>query len=510
MTAAQKRHVVNEARESRRQKLVQTAAVAAAADDDGPRDDAVRRVLGPEGARPLWGLQDAEFPISEGSWRSFLSGLVEDGQHKQLWLESYMPGVRTLCEGLEAREKSTSSPVNVVLPEPAQPAFSKEYQKRVAKQRAKALTCMQRHPGLCRTRDRGRVASSMRFAAELYQKLHTLRPLGRVGFDLIVIGSDCAAPQFPADGMWLWPCFVLGNPRRIGFIEAEVVDPILPLVPPFTARIPLPLRIVFNFGVAAHWLRISANQGRDVVLALHRVRYRNISLSQVLVEGSSDSEVLVASTSRPSSAEPAAAAAVPALSALDLALQALAAEEAAPENQEHDDGGSSVSSGEALELFVAEEDDYHQEAEEAIEVPVSAAAVTSYFYPESRLGIISLQFARSGRAVCALCSKRIALGSLRGCYAWHGKKPSKWIHIDCVGKLPGVHRNVTVTTLREALGSGDFAGHDAALAALAALGASSTSSSSSSCHPAAGPGIGPGVGPGGSSSSSFWPGGPGH
>ena len=81
LTAAQKQLVIDDARRAQRQKLVEAAAAMQQVPQVGDGDvggDARSRVL--KHVRPLWGLQDGEFPISEEAWRSFLSSLAHGAQ----------------------------------------------------------------------------------------------------------------------------------------------------------------------------------------------------------------------------------------------------------------------------------------------------------------------------------------------------------------------------------------------------------------------------------------------
>ena len=68
-----------------------------------------------------------------------------------------------MAETIE-KDHSAAAPANCVLSEEK---FSDATMKNLAKKRATALTCFQRHPGLCRTADRGIVKSSKELAAEL-------------------------------------------------------------------------------------------------------------------------------------------------------------------------------------------------------------------------------------------------------------------------------------------------------------------------------------------------------
>jgi hypothetical protein len=50
----------------------------------------------------------------------------------------------------------------------------------------------------------------------------------------------------------------------------------------------------------------------------------------------------------------------------------------------------------------------------------------------TKVGIRDFEYAKTGKSSCHLCDEVIAARSLRFQYFWNEKKPSKWIHPECV------------------------------------------------------------------------------
>jgi uncharacterized membrane protein YgcG len=62
-------------------------------------------------------------------------------------------------------------------------------------------------------------------------------------------------------------------------------------------------------------------------------------------------------------------------------------------------------------------------------------------------GISGVGLAPTSRAGCHFCDHKILTGTARFKYIWHAKKPTRWMHRECVSHVPPAHRAQSIRSL---------------------------------------------------------------
>ena len=108
----------------------------------------------------------------------------------------------------------------------------------------------------------------------------------------------------------------------------------------------------------------------------------------------------------------------------------------APAPEDSSSGSESAVSEEDSDNIVVD-----VEAPPAPEVPpaadTQAAKPSSFFFTEEQLGLLDLHISPTSRAKCAICAQEIIKGTLRGGWAFHTRKPNRYIHGSCIPRLDG-------------------------------------------------------------------------
>ena len=74
--------------------------------------------------------------------------------------------------------------------------------------------------------------------------------------------------------------------------------------------------------------------------------------------------------------------------------------------------------------------------------PESASSIarpptSSFFWTEDQLGLRDIHIAPTSRSKCFICSREIARNYLRGSWAYHCRKPHRYIHGSCIPRVDG-------------------------------------------------------------------------
>ena len=68
---------------------------------------------------------------------------------------------------------------------------------------------------------------------------------------------------------------------------------------------------------------------------------------------------------------------------------------------------------------------------------IARPPTSSFFWTEDQLGLRDIHIAPTSRSKCFICSREIARNDLRGSWAYHCRKPHRYIHGSCIPRVDG-------------------------------------------------------------------------
>ena len=284
-------------------------------------------------------------------------------------------------------------------------------------------TCNDRHPGLCRTKDKMIFERARTLAKNLFNMVGALEaPIGEVLIKLV--HGDQAR--------FFWPTRKMGNPKVMDFVAASSDGDFVDITRPLIHKT--------NFSIAADV--VSQHHGAlDVDCKMSVMVYSSAesrSLSHVkLVEAGEAVRLLSLKQTRPVvNVDPLEEAMRLATTKPRMRPGRKRIKGKRPVKCVDSDGGSALSSsGDAGEddKSDASAEHVYEFVDPALVPEAPSKPVSSRFY--GSLGVTKLDLVHPGRAKCRLCSVKIAATTARLVWQWAQGKPHAYLHPCCAHRL---------------------------------------------------------------------------